>query len=233
LECLQCNKVTKNPKFCDNSCAAKFSNANRIDKCPGKYKKKQSSCIECGNDVEINLRASHRNAICDSCRYVDKECGYCKGIFQANAFNKRGSVQKYCSSRCRSLYNIYETEMSILGGIASAKKQCRRSKKEIELFELCKSYFVDYEIEHNIPVVPDEVWDADIIIRDIKLAILWNGPWHYKEMPLKNHSLKQVKNRDRIKIILFERNGWDVLVFEDREYTPKKAFEYIKGIYNA
>ena len=45
---------------------------------------------------------------------------------------------------------------------------------------------------------------------------------------MKNHSLKQVQNRDKIKTKLFKSLGWKVLVFEDRYFTPESAFEIIK-----
>lgn len=34
-------------------------------------------------------------------------------------------------------------------------------------------------------------WDADIIIEDLKIAILWNGKWHYEKITEK-HSVSQV-----------------------------------------
>ena len=50
---------------------------------------------------------------------------------------------------------------------------------------------------------------------------------HYKEMNFGNHSLKQVQNRDSIKIKLFENEGWKVLIFEDRYHTPQSAFSLL------
>ncbi len=71
-------------------------------------------------------------------------------------------------------------------------------------------------------------WDADIIIDDIKTAVLWNGPWHYQEMKgIKNHSLRQVQTRDKIKIDQLSSSGWNVMIFEDRHYTPETAFQDI------
>ena len=111
-----------------------------------------------------------------------------------------------------------------LGGRNSSTIVCKRSKHEINLYEYCVNYF--NKVEHNIPIFNG--WDADIIIHDIKTAILWNGPWHYKDMKLNNHSLIQVQTRDKIKISEIEKLGWKVLVFEDRYFTPTTAFEFIK-----
>ena len=110
-------------------------------------------------------------------------------------------------------------------GTKSARLKGKRSKDEIVLYELCREKFT--KVSANIPVIPEEPWDADIILHDYKIAILWNGPWHYKEMKLKNHSLSQVQNRDKIKTKLFENAGWKVMIFEDRYYSPETAFEEI------
>ena len=116
-------------------------------------------------------------------------------------------------------------EQRRIAGKNSAQKRVRRSKDEITLFNLCKAIFKDAKSNSIIA----EGWDADIVIESHKVAILWNGPWHYKEMNMKNHSLLQVQNRDKIKINLFESLGWKVFVFEDRYYTPLKAFHEVVG----
>jgi hypothetical protein len=93
------------------------------------------------------------------------------------------------------------------------------------LFELCRSHFNNVRSNYII----EDGWDADIVIYDLKIAILWNGPWHYKEMNMSNHSLSQVQTRDKIKKKLFESSGWTVVIFEDRYYTPSSAFEQLVG----
>lgn len=108
-----------------------------------------------------------------------------------------------------------------LGGTKSALTQHKRSKDEIRLYELIRS--VNQSAQANVSV--EDGWDADIVIFDRKHAILWNGPWHYKEMGLSNHSLKQVQNRDKLKMELFEVRGWKVFVYEDRHWTPEQAFQ--------
>lgn len=74
---------------------------------------------------------------------------------------------------------------------ANIQREKRRSKNEILFSEL---------ISENFKIVCNESmfngWDADIIIPSKKIAILWNGNWHYKEIC---GQLKQVQNRDRIK----------------------------------
>lgn len=125
--------------------------------------------------------------------------------------------KKTCSIECKSI-SLSNS------GKRSASINVKRSKDEMELFTLCSGHFQN--IEHNQSIFNG--WDADIIVHDFKLAILWNGPWHYKEMNMKNHSLLQVQNRDNIKISEIRKYGYTPLIFEDRYYTPLEAFEEIK-----
>jgi predicted nucleic acid-binding Zn ribbon protein len=125
--------------------------------------------------------------------------------------------KKTCSNEC------FHQTLS-LAGKNSAHNQQKRSKDEINLYEMCYQTF--QHVEHNQPIFNG--WDADILIYDIKAAILWNGPWHYKEMNIGNHSLKQVRNGDHIKIKEIENFGWIPLVFEDDKFTPESAFHIIQ-----
>lgn len=112
-------------------------------------------------------------------------------------------------------------ESSSIAGKKSAAIRNVRSKDEIALYQLCDEYFGDVLANHVIT----DGWDADIAIPSKKIAILWNGPWHYRDMNMKNHSLKQVQTRDAIKLRKFHELDWKVFVFEDRYYTPVTAFE--------
>lgn len=124
---------------------------------------------------------------------------------------------KACSIECRQkLFSDI--------GKRNAANNPLRSKDEVKLFELCRSYFSS--VDHNKPIFNG--WDADIIIYDLKIAVLWNGPWHYKDMGHSNHSLLQVQTRDSIKQKEIEALGWKCLIFEDRYYTPETAFHNIQ-----
>lgn len=127
-------------------------------------------------------------------------------------------IKGYHRSTCKSIECLETIYMQ--AGLKSAAKQVRRSKDERKLFILCQQNFQN--IRHNEPIIDN--WDADIILDDYKVAVLWNGPWHYKDMPHKGFSLKQVQNRDSIKIRKLTELGWKVIVFEDRSYTPEQAY---------
>ena len=71
-------------------------------------------------------------------------------------------------------------------------------------------------------------WDADVIIEDIKYAILWNGPWHYRKIT-EEHSVEQVQNRDKIKIHEIEQAGYTPYVIKDNgSYNPEFVEQQFK-----
>lgn len=113
---------------------------------------------------------------------------------------------------CNSCYAKLRKENLSLAGKVSAKNQCRRSKNEIKFCELCEEYFGKTNVIHNEPMFNG--WDADIIIPKYKIAILWNGPWHYRQIT-KKHKLKQVQNRDKIKLKEIKRCGYIAYIIKD------------------
>ena len=99
-----------------------------------------------------------------------------------------------------------------------------RSKAEIKLFDLCSGYF--NKVENNKIIM--DGWDADIVI-DNHILILWNVPWHYKNIKMKGVSLSQIQKRDEIKVNKFLDAGFQVLIYEDRYFTPETAFKDIQN----
>ena len=151
---------------------------------------------------------------------IETSCFICFKPFNTTSkeLYKNGVQRKMT---CKSVQCIRES--TSIAGRASAQKKVLRSKDEIELFNLCHNYFKNVLANEIIK----DGWDADIVIPDLKIAILWHGPWHYKDMGMSNHSLKQVQTRDQIKRKIFSSLGWKVLEFKDCEYGPKEAFEII------
>lgn len=188
-------------KFCSKSCSAKHVN---------KLRKPRT--------IESKLKTSQKMLLLSlqfkgqSCRIKHVNCCVCAKLFTV----KGSSVRKTCSKRCHS-------EICSVNG---RKNRVKRSKDEIKLYELCLTRYKN--VKHNEEIVAG--WDADIFLKDYNLAIFWNGPWHYREMKgVKNHSLKQVQNRDKIKLKLFTQAGVKVLTFEDKEFTPESAFTFLTG----
>ena len=136
-----------------------------------------------------------------------------------------------CSTECENKLVI---DGSHIGGRQSANLQARRSKNEIAFCEMCEEYFGKENVVHNAPLFNG--WDADVIITNLKLAILWNGPWHYKKVT-KTHNLKQVQDRDKIKINEISKCGFEPYIVKDVGKGNKKSkvleeFEKLKQYLN-
>lgn len=133
----------------------------------------------------------------------------------------------YCKKCVNKHYNEFITKQGRIklsdAGKHSAKLQSniRRSKNEIDFCNLCQMQFKS--VRHNESIFNS--WDADIIIDDIKVAILWNGAWHYKKIT-KRHSLKQVQKRDEIKINEIKKSGYIPYVIKDMGKANYKKVLY-------
>ena len=157
-------------------------------------------------------------------------CKICKDNFEVRWKERK---RKFCSISCASVYRNTELGVGRIAGLASAKSQSelKRSKNEI--------YFADLCIKHFNKVLTNESifngWDADVIIEDIKTAVMWNGKWHYEKIT-KKHSVKQVQNRDKIKLKEIELKGYKSYVIKDmgkenKEFVKKeftKFLDYVK-----
>lgn len=165
----------------------------------------------------INIKKS-------SCEIYYKTCLVCKKVFVSKHLN---GGKKHCSKECTSKTL---SALGIISGRKSAAKQSenRRSKNEIEFANLCIAKFQN--VECNVPLFNG--WDADVIIHDIKFAILWNGKWHYEKLTQK-HSVKQVQNRDNIKINEIIKYGYTPYIIKDLGNDKNivfKEFEKLLGI---
>lgn len=137
---------------------------------------------------------------------LEKGCLFCNRIF---VVKRKG--QKFCSNECSiNSLNQNSKHYGRLGGLKSNQSTIRRSKNEVLFYEMCKDYFNN--VKHNKPIFNG--WDADIIIEDIKVAVLWNGKWHYEKLA-EGHNLDQVKNRDKIKLKEIKKCGWETFIIKD------------------
>ena len=160
-------------RFCSISCASKRERTKEIR-----------------DKISKSLKEKRYANICRDKKY----CIYCN--IEIDFENKRyRKNQLYCSRKCTSIHkNIIIPDLAIKAGRKSASVRVKRSKNEIYFSELCEK---EYDILTNYQMF--DGWDADVIIPTHKIAILWNGKWHYEQIT-KSHSLEQVQNRDRIKI---------------------------------
>lgn len=224
LKCEQCGKdiivrnsdynrsVTKH-FFCSHSCSAKYNNEHRTLKKRVKgnvSKSKSRICKVCGKEY-----FHHWNS--DFYPYTTKLCcsKECSNILRSNK-------TKFLSEEQRKRYSVAGTK----GAFKSheVQREERRSKNEKLFCKLCEERFND--VRHNEPIFNG--WDADVIIDDNKHAVLWNGRWHYDELS-KTTTLKQIQNRDRIKLKEIEKCGYVPYVIKDMgKYNPSFVNEQFK-----
>lgn len=237
--CLYCGKPVKN-KYCNVSC----QNRNKPKK--EREIKLEKKCLKCGElfeqtilECRINRARKHCSYKCSNSRLfsekskklkskklkgknkierVEIKCLGCEKIIEKRINSKR----KFCTKECAFKHNM---KIGKIGGKVKCKKTNKkkktlRSKNEIHFADLCKEYFE--KVLCNEPIFNG--WDADVIIEDIKYAVLWNGVWHYKKIT-ESHSVKQVQNRDRIKINEINKIGYTPYVIKDMGKQNKKFVE--------
>jgi len=149
--CLECGKHTKNPKFCSSTCSTSFNNKTR-KVCIDKDATKLVKCVVdgCDNQIEINLRASSINRICNRCEVVDKKCSYCNEPAQ---FKLRSG--KYCCEESWNNCPVNKDKNSNALKAAYLNKSRSKSGVAIDTYSEIrykKVSFIDYyDIENPIP----------------------------------------------------------------------------------
>lgn len=144
------------------------------------------------------LRCKSKKCICKVC---DKEFNWV--IFK-----------KTCSQSC---LNIINRKSSILAGKLSSSKSYQiksRSKNERLMYKKIKDVYSD--ALHNYRAF--DGWDADIVIPSLKIAIHWNGVWHYKNVYNNEYGEKlfeSVKAKDILKYKAIEEKGYTNYIIVD------------------
>ena len=196
-------------------CGAEFAN-----KSSGKEQKKFCS-HKCANvflarsrdqqELNTKIKIAAQKAIAKIAETKDTPptlsvvCATCKSCFTVK-WHRRS--RKYCSRSCSS--SATGKKYGSIIGRLSAQKMVKRSKNEILFAELCAEKWTVVCIEPMF-----DGWDADVAIPEIKVAVLWNGVWHYKDKIRNGHSLLQVQTRDRIKLDAIEKHGYQSYVIKD------------------
>lgn len=145
-------------------------------------------------------------------------------------FDRKINTKRMCSKECSNYYRTHKTEFLSKetlqkfseAGRKSAAKQFeeKRSLNEKYFYELCKNYFKN--VKHNEPIFNG--WDADILIYDYNIAVLWNGKWHYEQLS-KTQSLAAVQNRDKIKLDEIQKLNWIPYIIKDMGKFNKEFVE--------
>lgn len=228
-------KSTSKHFFCDKSCAASFNNARRkvSEETRNKIKSSLTEYHHLHPKETVHKLKAHKTK--KEKTYKERICKVCGNVYTSKT---PGSTNVVCSKECSEYLHkhykdfIPEETMNKLriggsvGGRNSVLTQgdTRRSKNEKYFCELCERHFQN--VKHNEPVFNG--WDADIIIEDIKVAVLWNGKWHYEKIT-ESHSLSQVQNRDKIKIREIISCGYKPYIIKDMgRYNPRFVEEEFK-----
>lgn len=214
VQCAQCNvnfikQVSQIKKsvnnFCSQSCSATHRNINlsketriKISNSIKKFNILNPDANKKYSDDQIKIINGRRYTI------KTKACVICKIDFDTHSNNKT------CSDKCLTIRLSQ-------AGMKSQEVRPRRSKGEILFFDLCSTYFGKDNILSNPQMFVDKngnKWDADIVIIKCKLAICYNGIWHYEQIGNK-HNLKQVQSRDLIKKSIIHDNGYIQYIVKD------------------
>ena len=193
----------KYSKFCSRACANSRNHS-------GETKEKiRSSLIKSYNE-------SGRKSIKEKQYLLNpKHCSAC-GAELPYAMRHNATCSRECA-------HLSQSNGGKTGGKHSAKIRAKRSKNEIAIANRCIEAFNNRKILTNEPYFNG--WDADVILVDYKIAILWNGIWHYK-IVRNNQSLKQIQSRDRIKLKMIEKCGYIPYVIKDEgKFSMKKVNE--------
>lgn len=185
-------------------------------------KGKKYCSFKCSNShVQTSEQNSNRSKLLKGRQYVvhlheTKKCIECSSYFDA----LKDSKKKCCSRNC------IMKRAGRKGGQISAAKQYRRSKNEIYFSELCKKEFMNVSCNEQM----FNGWDADVILQNEKIAVLWNGKWHYSKIT-KKHSVKQVQNRDYIKLGEIIKAGYTPYIIKDmgsenREFVESEFVKF-------
>lgn len=97
MNCAQCNKETKNPKFCSRSCSVKYNNTFS----PKRHK--EGKCYICKISINTNRK------YCRNCFMLSKEIRKCNTYSEneclyhnCEKYNKKAI--KYCSRKCHKYF---------------------------------------------------------------------------------------------------------------------------------
>lgn len=242
IQGLNAHSQTHNPEYKEKQKEKYLKGANKkqqklLEDRLTTYTNHPSFCKQCNKMLTYNQHikkllfcnhscsATYNNLIRPKIIY-NKKCKQCDIDFIPK------KTETFCSSTCKGVFlkinrkipqtrNITTEGRKKMrqGGLNSVQSQqhIKRSINEIMFFDLCLDYFE--LVLNNIPMFNG--WDADIIIEDYKIAVLWNGKWHYEQIT-KKHSVKQVQNRDKIKIKEIKNKGYIPYIIKDIGRPGKK-----------
>lgn len=213
LNCANCNiefSITQNEyrrrlkssfkPCCSHQCANKI-NIHRPkgtkEKISASLRKRYNKKLEKA-EHKVFSRGCYRIAhIKNTCIVCSKEFLHCR-------------KQKTCSDEC---YFVIRQKAGKKGGSKTSSLEFHkrnRSSNEKMFFAKIKELYPDAIANKRL----FNGWDADIIIPSQKLAIHWNGIWHYKPV-MGNELLERVQQKDKLRYEAIKKYGYENYIIED------------------
>lgn len=238
MECKECKVLfdikTKRQIFCNIVCRKKYHSKNKKyvgtclncqNKFQSKHKEQKYCSVQCSNNKTLTEKYKEMGKKGASKRYLGKNliknsiriCLYCE-----KEYNPKRSEQKYCNNICSRQHNIF-----LMKNGSIKMNTNNRGKAEIYFSELCIKYYGENDILCNEKFFKDKnngLWDADIIIKSLKIAILYDGIFHHKKIK-SNMNLNQIKSRDKLKRKIILENGYKYYTIIDLGKFNKKFVE--------
>lgn len=197
--CKQCEQQflgIRNRKFCSQKCARLFISTNSVSRI----------CYKCQVIFEAKIRSKRKNILCLRCRAIKNPYQSKKQFFCI----KCNIIVNYGRKYCDVCLKLSQRECGLKS--VNLQKDKRRGTNEALFATKCINHFS--VVTCNDPIF--DGWDADVLIHDLKIAVLWNGPWHYRKLRQK-HSLEQVQSRDKLKVSVITQKGWIPYIIKDEE----------------
>lgn len=214
--CERCGKVMTEKfgsgRFCCRACA------NGREQTSDQNKKRSATLLEHNKSNDLTYNRLVHERLQKNYLANPKYCKVCNKIIPYELRH-----HKTCCTDCAK-------QSLRQAGLKSASTVVKRSKNEIYFAELCAKQFDT--VYCNLPMFNG--WDADIIIDNLKIAVLWNGIWHYKQVN-KKHSLEQVQTRDAIKLAEIEKAGYKAYIIKDlgkynKTFVENEFKKFLKSI---
>lgn len=200
LTCLNCSKCFEKSqngyKFCCKSCAATFNNKIRNFNPKEDKRTKTSACVDCGKEIEVNIRADLKKCKCDDCHKIKRLNNNLKSFHSKDdiIYIKRETGKVSIVVRtCKVCGNIFETH----GVTDHCSKECRnythsinRSKKIQELgtnnWKTKRSLFnyknvsleCDSKLEEAAIIYLKDIIGVESVERYKNILNFWEGNQH-------------------------------------------------------
>lgn len=239
----KCQGTLKKKDYVNLNCYFCGSNFSLI---PSEFKKRSQRASklccsqQCANKINICRSEELRKKVSETLKRK-----YAEGlIIHPKAFkNKKPYTCSFCSkefvsrkkrSTCsKECYKNLLPSIGRKGGRVTSSLEFHkrnRSSNEKMFFAKIKEIYPDAIANKRL----FDGWDADIIIPSQKLAIHWNGIWHYKSV-MGNELLNRVQQKDKSRYEAIEKHGYRNYIIQDlgpmnEEKVNKEYVDFLQNV---